>query len=216
MIKMEEFSDLHYVKNIIHLYCKKYNIRNYIINDDLSIDVEGTVNLSNFNLDYLPLNFNYVYGSFACSNNNLKSLKGCPKYIGGHFNCGYNNLTSLEGILEIEGDIICNNNNLISLKEVPDNTSLIYCKDNNIKSLEDFPKNLSFNSIATSFTNNPINAFFYLFLKEDNIDDLIMEFNDYSIIRGDDIILNRFLALFKDFNLNLPYMETVRFYYNVI
>lgn len=42
--------------------CKKYDIENYTINPDGSIDVNGNVNLSTFNLTELPLTFNYVSG----------------------------------------------------------------------------------------------------------------------------------------------------------
>jgi hypothetical protein len=34
----------------IHKICKKYGIKNYTINDDLSIDVDGHVDLSSTNL----------------------------------------------------------------------------------------------------------------------------------------------------------------------
>ena len=40
--------------------CKKYGIRDYIINDDGSIDVNGSVDFRNYNLTELPLNFNKV------------------------------------------------------------------------------------------------------------------------------------------------------------
>ena len=80
----------------IHDICKRYNIKNYTINDDGSIDVNGRVNLYNKGLTELPLRFNKVTGSFDCSNNKLTSLKGCPRWVGGYFGCGYNDLTSLE------------------------------------------------------------------------------------------------------------------------
>ena len=64
---------------MISLICEKYNIENYTINPDGSIDVAGDVNLDNMKLTELPLTFNKVTGSFDCVNNNLTSLKGCPK-----------------------------------------------------------------------------------------------------------------------------------------
>jgi hypothetical protein len=82
--------------NSIHDICKKYNIKNYTINDDGSIDVNGSVDLSWYKLIELPLNFNRVTGYFSCSSNNLTSLKGCPRWIGGWFSCNSNRLTSLE------------------------------------------------------------------------------------------------------------------------
>jgi hypothetical protein len=80
----------------IHDICKRYNITNYTINDDGSINVNGRVDLHNKKLTELPLRFNKVNGSFDCSDNKLTSLKGCPRWIGGSFSCQYNQLTSLE------------------------------------------------------------------------------------------------------------------------
>jgi len=65
--------------------CEKYEIENYIINDDLSIDVDGAVDLYNKKLEYLPLKFNYVDGNFNCARNKLKTLEGSPKTISGYF-----------------------------------------------------------------------------------------------------------------------------------
>ena len=81
---------------IIHDICKRYNIKNYTINPDGSIDVNGSVDLHYKDLTELPLNFNRVDGYFSCSSNNLTSLKGCPRWIGGWFSCNNNKLTSLE------------------------------------------------------------------------------------------------------------------------
>jgi hypothetical protein len=82
--------------NFIHDICKKYNITNYTINPDGSIDVVGNVNFFNKGLTELPLTFNRVSGDFDCSHNNLTSLKGCPRWIGRYFSCSNNKLTSLE------------------------------------------------------------------------------------------------------------------------
>ena len=80
----------------IHDICKRYNITNYTINDDGSINVNGRVDLHNKGLTELPLRFNKVNGSFDCSDNKLTSLKGCPRWIGGSFSCAYNKLRDLE------------------------------------------------------------------------------------------------------------------------
>ncbi len=49
----------------IHDICKKYNIKDYTINPDGSIDVLGNVSLSNNELTELPLKFNIVEGFFS-------------------------------------------------------------------------------------------------------------------------------------------------------
>ena len=95
MIKLfEQFNNEQEIINI----CKKYNIKNYTINPDGSIDVDGFTNISDKRLTKLPLKFNKIKGEFYCSYNNLTSLEGCPKEVGGSFFCnGCIKLNSLEG-----------------------------------------------------------------------------------------------------------------------
>ena len=81
----------------IEKICRRYGIRNYTINEDGSIDVNGNVNFYSRELWELPLNFNIVDGNFTCAINHLTTLKGSPKKVTGYFNCNNNeNLGSLE------------------------------------------------------------------------------------------------------------------------
>ena len=79
------------------------------INPDGSYDVDGDVDLSNMNLDKIPVKFNLVGGYFYCSNNNLTSLEGCPKEVGGDFYCSYNKKQFTEeevrSVCNVKGDI---------------------------------------------------------------------------------------------------------------
>ena len=98
---------------MISLICEKYNIKNYTINDDGTIDVNGNVNLSSKGLTELPLVFNKVSGDFDCGVNKLTSLKGSPRWIGGGFYCDHNQLTSLEFSPDyVGGSFWCSNNQL--------------------------------------------------------------------------------------------------------
>jgi hypothetical protein len=117
----------------IESWLKKYNIKNYTINDDLTVDVNGSVYISNTSLKEIPIQFNIVNGVFDCSHNELTSLKGCPKEVNGSFYCYNNKLTSLEsGPTEVRGNFDCDNNEL---------TSLDYLSRININSIySDFPK----------------------------------------------------------------------------
>ena len=74
--------------------CKKYDITNYTINPDGSIDVDGHVDFSKKGLKSIPLKFGKVSGSFYCYNNNLTSLEGGPDEMG-DFNCDNNPITPL-------------------------------------------------------------------------------------------------------------------------
>jgi hypothetical protein len=71
----------------INYICKKYGIRNYTINSDGSISVEGDVDLRYKRLTKLPVKFKEISGDFWCYENNLTSLEGCPERVGGHFSC---------------------------------------------------------------------------------------------------------------------------------
>ena len=81
----------------IYKICKSYEIENYSINSDGSIDVDGDVRLPNKKLIKLPIKFNKVSGSFDCSWNNLISLENSPIEVGGDFICDFNRLKSLVG-----------------------------------------------------------------------------------------------------------------------
>ena len=98
---------------MISLICKQYGIENYTVNDDGSIDVNGSVDLYGYQLTELPLVFNKVTGYFSCGYNNLTTLKGSPKWVGGFFGCSNNQLTSLEFSPDYVGGYFwCDYNNL--------------------------------------------------------------------------------------------------------
>lgn len=123
-------------KEEIHRICKSFEIKNYTINSDGSIDVNGCVELGVYKLDKIPLKFNNVSGYFNISYNNITSLEGCPKYIGGIFYCNYNKLTSLEHFPnKVKYDIMLKNNPLKSLEGYNGDYDMLYCdnKDGLIK-----------------------------------------------------------------------------------
>ena len=97
-------------KEQIDKICKEYNITDYTINNDMSIDVNNNINLQLNTLEVLPIIFNKVNGSFFCELNNLNTLKYSPKYIEGNFNLAFNNIKTFEHFPEVEGDIIFDHN----------------------------------------------------------------------------------------------------------
>ncbi len=135
MIKLfEQYNEYNKVKDWLDMF----GIENYTIHDDLTVDVDGDVDLSESSLDEIPIQFGKVLGvfdldeniletlkgcpeyvgdSFWCRSNNLYTLEGGPKYVGGHFNCGFNNLTSLEySPNEIRGDFSCAHNKITTFR----------------------------------------------------------------------------------------------------
>lgn len=65
----------------IQKLCEYYNIEDYSINDDRTVNVNNDVYLAGKQLQSLPLKFGVIYGNFYCENNQLTSLEGCPKKL---------------------------------------------------------------------------------------------------------------------------------------
>ena len=106
---------------------------NIKVNSDGSIDIYGSISLSNCLLNKMPFKFNIVTGSFTCNGNKLTDLDGCPNYVGGNFNCHSNRLKTLEYCpSEVGENFHCEDNLLTEL----DISSVIggdlYCSGNMI------------------------------------------------------------------------------------
>jgi hypothetical protein len=96
-------------------------VKNYIINDDLTVDVDGDANLFGKDIKPIPVKFNKVGGNFDCYGSQLTTLKGIPNEVGGSFWCSSNQLTTLKGAPnKIGGNFYCFSNPLKSLDGKPD------------------------------------------------------------------------------------------------
>lgn len=132
----------------------------YHIHDNLTVDIEGDMVISNLSLSEIPMQFGWVKGTFRCSHNNLTSLKGSPRKVDNDFQCEYNFLETLEySPEEIGKSFLCHDNKLKSFKgvtpHIPRNFScennklvsfefaplsvggLFDCRENNFRSIED-------------------------------------------------------------------------------
>ena len=69
-----------------------YEIKNYTINDDWTIDVNGDVNLDQQSLTCFPsfIKFYKIISNFFCSFNQLTTLEGCPITVCTGFYCNNN------------------------------------------------------------------------------------------------------------------------------
>jgi len=168
--------------------CRKYKIKNYTINSDNSVDVDGDVDLWGKKLESIPLNFNIVNGYFYCGRNYLTSLKGCPVRVGYWFSCHRNKLTSLQYSPQyVEGGYFsCHGNKIKSLQYC---TELIrgnfWCSNNKLTSLEHHP------TVYGEFDccDNQINTFENFYYYKEDIDfegnpiyDIYELFNDMKLI----------------------------------
>lgn len=108
-------------------------IENYTVNDDLTVDVESDVNISDIGITKIPVKFNKVIGDFNVSTNRLTSLINSPKEITGDFNCSNNYLTTLvDGPSLVGGVYDCSKNRLKSLDGIGEYKEL-KSNDNQIK-----------------------------------------------------------------------------------
>ena len=117
-------------------FCEKY-LKNYTINHDDTIDVDGNVFLGYKlgNMEKLPVKFGKVSGSFYCHSNKLTTLESCPYYVGGDFVCDKNKLTTLEYCPKyVGGHFSCEDNKLTTLKGIEKCEILgnFYCRNNKI------------------------------------------------------------------------------------
>ncbi len=196
MIKL--FEQFNNEQEIIDI-CNKYGIKNYTINHDGSIDVNGNVYLSPIGLTELPLKFNRVSGNFYCSYNKLTSLIGSPEHVGGSFYCSDNQLTTLIGSPSyVGGSFYCGNNQLTSLKGSP------------IVIVSNF--NCSYNPISIVDTSVEVKG--DISIRDTNFDGKIHNLSqekrrilfehgiDYMIFKPDGTINDfRLQSLFNDFNI---------------
>jgi hypothetical protein len=139
----------------------KNKIFSFTINDDLSVDVKGSVNLYMLKVDELPIQFGVISGDFNISCCQFKNLKGSPKHVFGSFNCSENPIESLEFVtqkiggnfdcsfcrlkeLTIKGNFNCSNNLLKSLVGAPLKINgKLNCKNNKLTKLSFFPSDVS-------------------------------------------------------------------------
>lgn len=149
-------------KRNIDSICKEYGIKNYTINSDGTIDVDGFVYIGNKKLTKLPLKFGKVSGNFYCDNNQLTTLEGAPKIVRGSFDCSENKLTTLQGGPEsVGGYFNCSKNQLTTLVGGPKEVGGLYvlqlgnfnCSYNQLTTLEGCPRvvrnfNCSFNNLT--------------------------------------------------------------------
>jgi hypothetical protein len=198
-------------KEDIDSICRKYNIRNYVVNEDGTVDVDGDVNLVNRGLTELPLKFRKVSGHFYCYINQLTSLEGSPREVGGYFDCSNNKLTSLEGAPEkVGGGFYCDGNQLTSLsgisKYISGEINCEYNKLRDVKGVKDGWRGEFY------VVGNPVYEIFKLFTQE-RFDEVIEYLNEYEVIRdGKVVVLQALERVFWELDLEIPEIEEIEGY----
>lgn len=126
-------------------------IKNYTINSDLTVDVNGDADISVSKMvlgpqsKRIPFQFGRVTGDFNCDGNGFTTLKGCPSFVGGSFSCNMNRLVALKyGPKFVGKDYFCIYNRLVTLAGSPSVIKGIFsCGGNNLISLHGGPKSVA-------------------------------------------------------------------------
>ncbi len=191
----------------VHNLCREYNIKNYTINDDMSISVNGNVNLTHRNIKYLPIKFKEVGGNFWCSYNHLTSLKYCPEKVSGDFSCNNNQLTSLKYCPETVGGFYCSGNQLTSLEYCPESVGgRFYCNYNQITNFDGLPE---FFERPISIYENPVDEIYKLF-KEDHR--CIYWIREFGVIQGGEVVRDRLEEVYHTLGMDIPNNITLKEY----
>jgi hypothetical protein len=84
--------------SLIKIWLNDHEIENYIINDDFSIDVMGSVDLQFQNISEIPLyiQFGNIRGNFKLGRSSMKTLKGLPRWVQLNVRIFNDNLSSLK------------------------------------------------------------------------------------------------------------------------
>lgn len=166
-------------KENVRTWLEKMKISNYTINEDLTVDVAGSVYLRNKNLFKIPVQFGVVDGDFDISKNYLKSLKGSPHTVR-DFYCTDNELKTLEfGPDRVNRGYNCSHNQIETLEFLPSILKdSLSCDHNKLKSFKGLEK---FNELYTLFASHnelgsleyaPSNITYALHVNDNQLTDL--------------------------------------------
>lgn len=160
---------------LIQRWLDKYknNIKNPIINNDLTIDAQY-INFFEVKLKFLPeyINFNYLSGDISFYNSGLINLRGFPKHVDGNIYLGCNKFKNLKhiplGYYE-KSFVFFENNFLTSLEGCPKIVRRDFgCfKLPNLTSLKFMPNQITGNFIC--FNTGMSDYYIKKYIKDNNI-----------------------------------------------
>jgi hypothetical protein len=131
-------------KKAIDKWLDKMMVNYYTINDDLTIDVNGSVDLNGKGLDKLPYKFGHVSEYFSCERNYLTDMNNMPATVGKDFYVDDNALNTLIGMPKVRGNRISFKKNQITTLQGldPEFKGILICRDNQLKNLDYVPAEL--------------------------------------------------------------------------
>lgn len=182
--------------------CEILKIRNFRIDSDGAVSVNGDVNLHDLysqkfayerlygkyytdgNLS-LPIKFKEIKGDFRIGNSSLGTLYGCPQMVYGDFDCSYNHLQSLEYCPQkVGGSFNFSRNFIYNFDGLP----------------SEFDCNLS----RMNCDYNPIWAVIGLVGQNFPPYQFVSRLIEYDVIQGKDIMVDRLSELLGSFDCKYP------------
>ncbi len=153
----------------------------------------------------------YIGGEVYLRSNYINSLEGAPKRIFGDFDISWNNITNLKGCPEyIDGSLLLFNNEIETLSNFPKLVrDYVDISSNNIHNLDGIPENTNFNC-EFIMDENPIWEVIEIFQdnlskKDREIDlDLLQSLKEWDVIQGKNVIWDRLVEVFHDFEIDPP------------
>lgn len=133
-------------KKEISIWLKKNGVEDYQINNDLTVNVFKSVDLSRKGMDVLPINFGKIRGDFDISKNALKTLEGFPELIEGRLDASFNQIVDFKKskLKKINGCCNLSHNKIQSLENFPKNVGeSIYLQVNGLKDLKGLPEKIN-------------------------------------------------------------------------
>lgn len=128
-------------KQEISRWLDRNSIDNYIVNDDLSINVNGDVKLYDIKIETLPYKFNIIFGDFRILNCELTTLKNCPNIVYESFACSYNPIHSFnDAPHHVGGNFYCSSTPIKNLTTLQTHFEgkFYHCAEEKSQFLEDF------------------------------------------------------------------------------
>lgn len=204
-VNREAAQDLRNKKDVIRKQLLNYSITQFIINDDLTVDVSGDVWLDAKNFYRIPFNFNKVHGNFRCSHNDLRTLAGIPKWIGGGLALNNNKLEELDYFPEyVNGPINLQDNKISHLDLHLEGNYRILLRNNPITWL-----NNELRIIDIDLSETPIgellSELFRRGLPKMSTKELLERLEEFDVIKNNnEIDMISLRSLFYFFNVDYP------------
>jgi hypothetical protein len=104
---------------MLEQYLKKIDVKNFTIAPDMSVSVNGSVDVKMQPHKKVPCKFTKVTGNFTWTGGEITTMENFPDEVGGNLDASNNNITSLVGLPKVGEDIHLQQNQIASYQGLP-------------------------------------------------------------------------------------------------